>query len=123
MVSVIDETGKIFFERVYLLQNSRIASILALSQLSVCSHTPTSHVQAYFLISVQTFSPEWLLNFYVSTIHQLTWPSPNMGKKLRRNREIVGEWAVGVWEYTDSWLKVPIGASPEIEYKNAQRLF
>ena len=39
---------------------------------------------------------------------------------LRRNREIVGEWAVGVWEYTDSWLKLPIGASPGIEYKRSK---
>jgi len=36
-------------------------------------------------------------------------------QQLHDNREIAGEWAVGVWEYTDSWLKAPISPRNQIQ--------
>jgi len=50
--------------------------ICALSQLSLCTHNPDHSLYNYFSISVQFFPSEWPLNFFVSTIHQVIWPSP-----------------------------------------------
>jgi len=47
---------------------------------------------------------------------QITWRSI----WLHKNREIVGKWAVGLWERIDTWLKAPIGVlEPNT---NAQRM-
>jgi len=43
------------------------------------------------------------------------------GKKLHRNREIVDEWTVGVWEHTDSGLGAQMGSVLEPN-TNAQRM-
>ena len=45
------------------------------------------------------------------------------GKKLHGNRAIASDWAVGVWEHTDSWLKAPIGASPRTKYNRSKNVF
>ena len=44
-------------------------------------------------------------------------------KKLHGNRELAGEWAVGVWMHRDNWLGAQIGASPETKYKRSKIVF
>jgi len=81
-VSAIDATVKIIFERLYLVPGlgtsfvfgSRTGYIWALSQLSLCTHNFDRSLTNYFPISV--LFPERPLIFFVSTIHQVIWPSP-----------------------------------------------
>jgi len=46
-----------------------------------------------------------------------------LGKKLHGHQEMVGAWAVGKWEHTDSWLKVKIEASPTTKCKHSKNIF
>jgi len=63
---------------------SRIVQICALSQLSVCSHTPTVYSTTISRFTCNIFS-EWPLNFFVSTIHLVIWPSPGTLKLATEN--------------------------------------
>ena len=45
------------------------------------------------------------------------------GKNLQRNREIVLEWAVGVWVPRVQSQRASIGVSPEIKYKRSKNFF
>jgi len=47
----------------------------------------------------------------------------HLGKRLHGNREMIGDWAVGVWVHRDSWLRVQIGASPEPKYQRSRIVF
>ena len=76
-LSTIDVTAKaIFFERVYLV--SRTVPICALCDRSLCTHTPTTHCASISRLSCLFGSlfKLWPLNFFVSTIRQVIWPSP-----------------------------------------------
>ena len=70
-LSAIDMTGKTFFERLYLVLGLR--KFAPGVNRPYAPTTPTNHCTPIY---VQFFSPEWPLNFFVSTIHQVIWPSP-----------------------------------------------
>jgi len=101
---------------------SRIEPIWALSQLSLCTHTPTAQT---------TTVSRYLYNFFSG------WPNGSEGTGTRpdylairddqknatleqHGNQIAGLSAVGVWEHTDSWLKTPIGASPRTTYQRSK---
>jgi len=63
-VNAIDVTAKTFFERLYLVLG--LAPICALSQLSVCSHTPTVHSTTVSRFPCKFFPPDWPLNFLLA---------------------------------------------------------
>jgi len=71
-LSPIDVTAKIFFECLYLVPG--LAPICALCHHALGAHTPTSHSTniSRFLCNCL---PEWPLNFFVITIHEVIWPS------------------------------------------------
>jgi len=74
-LSAIDVTAKIFFERLYLVLG--LAPICALSQLSVCSHTPTVHSPAISRFPCNFFQ-KWPFNFVGQHDSQVIWPSPGI---------------------------------------------
>jgi hypothetical protein len=47
--------------------------------------------------------------------------TPVLTKKLHKNREIVLDWTVGLWEQTDIWLESRMGSVLKLN-KNAQRM-
>ena len=101
------------FERLYLVPG--LVPICALCHHALGAHIPTAHVPAISRFQCNFF-PEWPLNYDVSMIHQVIWPSarvPGLGqitwrivltKKMRDqdfraigNQEIVAERASGTW--------------------------
>jgi len=74
-VSAIDVIAKTFFERLYLVP--------ALSPFEPrvncpCAPTPPPFAKQLFLDLCEFFLPEWPLNIFVITIHQVIWPSPGI---------------------------------------------
>jgi len=72
-LSAIDVTVKAIFERLYLFQDWAHLG----PESTVRMHLqPRLLTQQLFLDLCANFSLEWPLIFFVSTIHQVIWPSP-----------------------------------------------
>ena len=72
-LSAIDVTAKTMFERLYLVPGR--TPIYAPSQLSLCTHTPTTHSPAISRFPCNFFR-KWPIICLVSMIRQVIWPSP-----------------------------------------------
>jgi len=66
-------TAKAMFERLYLVPG--LVPICALCHHALGAHTPTAHAPAISRFLCNLF-PELPLNYDVSMIHQVNWPSP-----------------------------------------------
>jgi len=72
-VSAVYVTAKAFFERLYLVSG---LSPFEPRVKCPCAPTPPPFAKQLFLDFCEIFSPEWPLNFFVITIHQVIWTSP-----------------------------------------------
>ena len=99
-VSAIDVTAQTFFERLYLVLG--LAPIGALSQLSVCSHTPTVYSVANSQFPCNFF-PKWPLIFFgqhnsPSNLAESRCPSPTYSV-----------WALSLTRVTERAPHMPYG--------------
>jgi len=68
----------------------RIALIFALCHHALGAHIPTAHSTTISRFWCNFF-PEWPLNFFVRTIHQVIWPSPGTARS-REDETLHSHW-------------------------------